>query len=197
MTIEHNYEDDAVSLLLPQFNSSPRLRELIKALISPAQETLDGVNQISVAYDVRTAEGAQLDLLGKLLNVSRLGRDDDELRSAIQGRILVNRANGTASNVIELLNLALPDIEYTVIEQFPASYQVLIYSPQNVINEELIQDISPIGVRAIFFGNPYQNKTIFQVSDVDSGGTITGGTPMVNVADLPTTDQVLINVIYQ
>ena len=94
-----------------------------------------------------------------------------------------------------MLGLVLGDIRFTVIEQYPASVQVIIYSPQDVIDEDVVNDITPIGVRGIFFENPTEGKTVFEFGD-ESGGSVTGGTSMVNIADLDTTDVVLVNIAY-
>lgn len=193
------FEDHAESLLLPQFRDSTNIIATLRGLVSPLEEMRDVTYDIGGAYDVNTAVGVQLDKVGKLLNVSRLERSDDDYRAAIKGRILVNNSKGTSRDFIRLLKLALGNIQFTVIEDpsAPAQVQVVIYSPQNVIDEQLVNDITPVGVRGVFFGNPYEGKTIFQLGDVSNDGlSISGGTPMVNVADLPTTEVVLINIIY-
>lgn len=195
MDIDYDFQEHAESLILPQFKNSPRLKEFVKALISPAQQSLDGVNQINSAYDLRTAVGQQLDVLGTLLNTPRNNRYDEDYRAVLKGRILVNNATGSASNFISLLKLALGDIQFQVIEQFPATVRVFIYSPQNVIDEQLVNDIVPIGVQGIFSQNPYVDKTIFELGEV-SGVDIIGGTVVTEVADLSTSDVVLSEVIY-
>lgn len=198
MIADHNFKEDAKSLLLPQFSRAENLKNILGALVEPFQGIRDGAYQISEGYDIETAEGVQLDVLGENLNVERQERSDEEYRDAIKARILINNSKGTSSDFIRMLKLVLGDIEFTVIENpsAPAQVQVIIYSPQNVINEELVNDITPCGVKGLFLGNPYDDKQIFQLGDVDGGGNVIGGTPMVDVADLATTDVTLINVIY-
>ena len=132
-----------------------------------------------------------------MLSVERDAYTDDQYRNLLKSRILINNSTGSAANFISLLKLVLGDIKFSVIEQFPATVQVLIYSPQDVVDEALVNDITPIGVKGIFFENPYESKTVFELADVSNDGlTQTGGTPMPNVADLETTDVVMLNVIY-
>lgn len=195
MEIEYDFQEHAESLILPQFKNSPRLKEFVKALVKPAQDSLDGINQINNAYDLRTAVGQQLDTIGKLLNTARNNRSDEDYRAALKGRVLVNNATGSASNFISLLKLALGDIQFQVIEQFPATVRVFIYSPQNIIDEQLVNDIVPVGVQGIFSQNPYIDKTVFEFGEV-SGVDIIGGTVVPEVADLQTSDVVLSEVIY-
>ena len=197
MTIEYDFESHAEGLLLPQFDSSFRLKGFLKSIITPMQENVTLANDITPSFDINVAEGEQLDYLGKLLNVERLAYTDDEYRNLIKSRILINNSTGSAANFISLLKLVLGDIKFSVVEQFPATVQVLIYSPQNVVDEKLVNDITPIGVKGIFFQNPYEGKTVFELADVsDDGLSQTGGTPMPNVADLETTDVAMLNVIY-
>jgi len=193
-----DYEASAESLVLPAFKET-NITGVVKSLVSPLQEISDTSYQVAGAYDVRTAVGVQLDSVGKLLNVDREGMTDDEYREKIKARLLINNSKGTSSDFISLLKLVLGDITFKVIEDpsAPAQVQVIIYSPQTVINEQLVNDITPIGVRGVFFQNPYEGKTIFELGDVsDDNSTITGGTPLPNVADLDTTDVVLLNIIY-
>lgn len=195
MEIEYDFQEHAESLILPQFKNSPRLKEFVKALVKPAQDSLDGINQINNAYDLRTAVGQQLDTIGKLLNTARNNRSDEDYRATLKGRVLVNNATGSASNFISLLKLALGDIRFQVTEQFPATVRVFIYSPQNIIDEQLVNDIVPVGVQGIFSQNPYIDKTVFEFGEV-SGVDIIGGTVVPEVADLQTSDVVLSEVIY-
>lgn len=197
MSIDYNFEEHAKSLLLPQFKNSNNINVIVGSLIEPAQETIDLVNQFPSAYDLRTAEGVQLDAIGKLLNVEREGGTDDVYRKRIKARVLINSSTGSGGNFVSLLRLVLEEIEFSVIEQYPASVQVIIYSPQGVVDENLVNDITPIGVKGLFFQNPYEDKTLFQLADVsDDGLTITGGTVVPDVADLPTSDVAMANVIY-
>ena len=195
MEIDYDVTEQAIALLLPQFAEKKRVKGLFTGVLSPSDEVVSGINDITNGYDIDTAVGEQLTKLATLLNVKRNERTDDELRAAVKARIIINKSTGSAANFIEMLGLVLGDIRFTVIEQYPASVQVIIYSPQNIVDEDIVNDITPIGVRGIFFENPTEGKTIFEFGD-ESGGSVTGGTPMVNITDLGTTDVVMVNIAY-
>lgn len=198
MAYEKDYKAEALSLLLPQFDNSPKLKGLIEGSLEPSTSFQSGLNQLIDAYSLNNAEGLQLDRIGKLLNVERQDRSDTDYRAAIKARIIINKSTGSGKNLIEMLKLVLgDDAEFRVVEQFPASVQVIIYQSQNVIDERVVNDILPIGVRGIFFGNPYEGKDIWTLSDVESGGLIPSPDPfsaLPNVADLDTTNLVIVDV---
>lgn len=198
MTYDKDYKAEALSLLLPQFDNSPKLKGLIEGSLEPSTSFQSGLNQLIDAYNLNDAEGLQLDRLGKLLNVERQDRSDADYRAAIKARIIINKSTGSGKNLIEMLKLMLGDsVNFKVIEQFPASVQVIIYESQNVIDEQVVNDILPIGVRGIFFGNPYEGKGIWTLSDVESDGSIPSPDPfsvLPNVADLATTNLVIADV---
>lgn len=197
MITDYNPIENGVSLLLPQFSDKEKIVGMLSAFLTPTTEIISGANEVSEGYDIETAVGQQLDFLGKLVNTYRLERTDDDYRDAIKARIVVNNATGAASNFIKMLKLMLGnDVTFKVIEQYPASVQVVIYSPQTVITAELINDILPLGVRGIFFGNPYEDKFIFEFSEVDDFGVETGGTILPEEDELDTTDIAMAELIY-
>lgn len=195
-----DYTEEALSLLLPQFDNSPKLKGLLESAVEPTIEWQDGLEQMLLAYDVRVCGGEPLDKLGKLLNVVRGDKSDEDFRSAILARILINKSTGSGKNLIEMLRLVLgDDVGFRVVEQYPASVQIIIYKNQNVIDKQVVDDILPIGVRGIFFGNPYEGKDIWTLSDVEADGSIPSPDPysiLPDVADLSTTNLVIVDVTY-
>ena len=192
---EHDYQEEALSLLLPQFDNSVDLRGFVKGLLASTPSFQSGLNEILAGYS-QEAVGAQLDKIGKLLNVERLGRDDAEYLSAIKVRIIINRATGSGANFIDMLQLVLPeDVTFQVFEQFPAAVRVIIYGAQTVITEDVVNEILPIGVEGIFFVNPYEGKTLWVPQEVDAIGTDPAAV-LPDVADIDTSDIVLADVFY-
>lgn len=194
--IERDYQSDALSLLLHQFNESENLRGLITALLEPSNEFQSGLISVLSAYGMN-AEGAQLDKIGKLLNVERLNRDDTAYLKAINVQIIINRATGSCKNFIEMLQLVLPeDVTFQVFEQFPAAVRVIIYGSQDIITTSVVNDILPIGVEGIFFTNPYEDKIAWVPQDVSTLAVIDPAAVLPDVADISTSDIVLFDVFY-
>lgn len=194
--IEYDFEGEALGLLLPQFRNSSNIKGLIKSYVSPCKDILDTTNSMMEAFNINIAEGEQLDYLGILLNVTRDGREDDSYRDAIKARIVVNNATGSGANLIKMLKLVLGDIPFTIAESFPASVQVIIYEAQSVVDENLVNDLVPVGVKGVFFGNPYEDKTLLVLGEVQPGGSVVGGVGLPDVNDIATSNVVMADVIY-
>lgn len=193
---EHDYQQEAINLLLPQFSESDNIKAILAGWLVNAKDWQKAANDIISAINIDVAEGVTLDFKGKLLNVPRLDRTDEEYRVAIKRQIIINRANGTMNNFIDLMSLILPpESRFDVIPTYPAAFRVIIHTPQDVVDESLIQAIAPIGVEGVFLNNPYQDKVVWYPSNV---GTVSPPDEAIlpNVADIGTTNKTLINVAY-
>ena len=190
------YQQNAIDLLLPQFSESDNIKAILAGWLSPAPQFQKTVNDIIASRNIDTAEGTQLDLLGKLLNVYRMDMSDDDYRIDIKRQIIINRANGTLNNFIELMGLVLPeDAIYEVVESYPASFRVVIYTPQDVVNSSLVSAISPIGVSGIFLNNPYEDKVVWIPSDVGDPAPDDAAI-LPDVSEMATTNKTLIEVTF-
>lgn len=198
--MEYDYQSSALSLLLYQFENSTNVKGLLTSLLEPTKEFQSGLNQLLVGYKIfgeedELAVGEQIDKIGKLLNVPRLGMSDSDYIGAIRAQIIINRATGSAGNFIELLQLVLPEsVRFRLIESFPAAVQVVMYSPQNVINASIVKALLPIGVEGLFLGNPYEDKVLWAVQNIADSPQADAILP--NVADVSTSDVVIANVVY-
>jgi len=97
----------ALELTLGQLWESPRLRELIDALVTQIQVVEDVIEELSTERLLANAEGAQLDDYGELVGQQRLGLDDDRFRVLIQTRIQANGSNGEATRLIEVISVVV------------------------------------------------------------------------------------------
>lgn len=197
--LERDYIEDALSLLLPQFDDSVNIRGFLSSLLNPTISWQDCVKQLYGAYDVRYSLGVQLDMLGKLLNVPRDGKVDEAYRKSIIARIAINNSDGTGRSVIELLSLILgQDIRFDLIEQYPAAVTVIIYDQQDIMTTQLVSDLVPIGVDGTFLTNPYQGKVIWFPSEVDYEGN-TAPSPagvLPEVDDIDSSNIVIAEIDY-
>ena len=200
-TFDIDYVQQAKDLLLYQFKDKPNTNGLLEGLLEPTIEFNQVATDIVDKYNLRTATGKQLDNIGKLLNVSRNNDDDDTYRNRVKSRITVNRATGTLPNLIENLNILLDGKRFTVIEIFPATVQVLVLSPQTIIDEQVVNALLPIGVGGVFFANPYQDKDIWELSNTDESGVIppeneNPNSILPDVADINNSNLVIMDVAF-
>lgn len=185
----------ALELLLPQFKGKNTIESILKGAATPSQEIIDTGFAIVANYSLDTANSEILNLIGKLLNVPRGIEGDEDYRRLVKTQILINKSTGSSKTMIEALDDIAGEGNYKVTEQFPAEVSVRLYTQQSVLTSEIINAILPIGVNGVFFQNPYVGKLPWESSDVATAEN----NPLAvlpEVADLGTTDLVMIDVIF-
>lgn len=185
----------ALALLLPQFKDKNTIEAILRGISTPYQETVDAGFEIVENFNLDTDNTAILNLIGKLLNVPRGIETDGEYRQLIKTQILINRSTGSSKTMIQTLDEIAGVGNYKITEQFPAEVSVRLYTPQSVLTADIINAILPIGVNGVFFQNPYADKIPWETSDVATNEN----NPLAvlpDVADLGTTDVVMIDVIF-
>lgn len=90
------------------------ITKLLTGLLTPAQDVENAFQQLLTQRQVNTAEGAQLDVLGRLVGQSRGGMDDNAYRRMIRARISVNRSKGVIRDVITVALLVVGDDDATI-----------------------------------------------------------------------------------
>jgi hypothetical protein len=81
------------------------LIDLLDALfITPAEELYEVFLSINKTYQLETAEGEQLEWIGRLIGVRRDLRNDEELRQAIKAQSIINTSEGLMKELQDALN---------------------------------------------------------------------------------------------
>lgn len=106
-TYQSDHVSDALSLLLSQFNDSTQMRAFLAAQMAPTQDVEDALAVLYTAFDVQTAVGAQLDVLGAIVGEQRNARVDSEFRAYVLGRIAANASDGSRSAIYKVVRLLL------------------------------------------------------------------------------------------
>ncbi len=188
-----NLEEEGVGLLLPQFKNAQNIKATLQGPLAYLDSNVDTIKNIQEGVVFDNLTGDMLAKVGKLLNVQRGGLGETEYKSAITASIYINASDGTSKSLIKVLNESVGEGKYTFIESFPAEVQVRLYEPQNFLTEEIIGLLLPIGVKGVFFQNPYAGKTPWIVANV---GDTNPEAILPDVADLNTTDKVMVDVIF-
>ena len=125
-------------LLVIQYQNSPKAKAMVEAFAKEAMIN-DLPNEVMYAFDIETAEGEQLDILGKYQNVSRVisGKfgvielEDEEFRIILKLAIL---RNSSGSSLYEIQNL--------IKEFFPDAIRVYDHKDMRLtyyVNTEILQ----------------------------------------------------------
>ena len=140
---------------LEQYKESKALSVLMKALISQLQRTEDTFLDLQLKRFIPTAFGYTLDLMGSIVGELRNFKDDNDYRTAILIRALINNGGGTPEDIISAIRIlyAPRKIEYS--ENTSANFSLFIQASkvippqvdQGLFNiRSLINSIKPMGV---------------------------------------------------
>jgi uncharacterized protein YlzI (FlbEa/FlbD family) len=145
-----DYESQAQSRLVNQFNESPKLRAIVAALVAEFTNIENTLDLMKSDRWIETAQGAQLDGSGYIVGEPRRGRDDDAYREAIRFRVFVNVSNGTPQYLIRGLSFLTKPDDAQYMEQYPATTMLFTNGPivQRDI-QRVIQDISPAAISTV------------------------------------------------
>lgn len=114
-----NLIDEAESLLLHQFQKSPKLKALIRSLVAPLQELADQLYSLHDGKYIEEAYGERLDILGRLVDQPRKGMSDVEYRLWLKVRICLNNSHGTPKDVLKILSILLEKDSFLMDERWP------------------------------------------------------------------------------
>lgn len=141
-----NLWDTVKELVLEQYKGSPKFLAMLQAVIEESVQPLDGCAvELADALDVYKAEGALLDVIGKLVCTEReYGETDEDFRSRIIGLANENRA-GTPDKVIETASYLTGDPAPHYMDEAPATFFVYTPGGRQLYRREL-QKMAPAGV---------------------------------------------------
>lgn len=71
-----------------------------------------------------TAEGAQLDILGEILDLDRYGRDDESYRTLLNLKVEINTSSGTPEIIIKAVKLLYGATEVIYSPAYPAGFNI-------------------------------------------------------------------------
>lgn len=111
-----------IDLLPSQFENADNLKKFLSIFLNESQEFFDELYKLfETGLDLDLATGYQLDILGKLENVYRGGRNDEDYRQAIRSTRFIAGVSGTIPELIEFLRIVTnSDVAY-IHEVYPAS----------------------------------------------------------------------------
>lgn len=137
---EDDHEGKGVSRFIEQYKNKPRMEQFLRAFLIEIQALEDALQDVYTQRWLDNATGAQLDVLGKIVGQYNPDLDDDGYRILIRARIAVNRSNGKADEIMDILLLMGQSFPETPImhwvESYPASYALYMMS-------DIGTDISP------------------------------------------------------
>src|ERR1700744_3954810 len=100
---------------------------LIQALVGPAQDVENMLQQLLLDRTIDNAVGVQLDQIGDIVGQLRLGLDDDTYRQYLRARVAANRSEGHFEDLISVASLILNNTSYTVVTSNEGTATVRVF----------------------------------------------------------------------
>lgn len=166
--IADSYEESAKPKIMEQYKEAhaPNLNAFLAAFGSQKDELETAIFSVKDGFSLDTAVGAQLDMIGLLFNVSRLGRSDEEYRLAIR-QVSALRQFATPEDIISVIKAVYGASYVDYYPFYPAGF--IVYTDATLTSSDLNR-LAPAGVRA-YFGDYLQNTDLVNLNLMD-GDTI-------------------------
>lgn len=166
---------DAENRLLEQYKDQPNIKALIDALIQPVQEIENSLTDLNSNRGVASAVGVQLDRLGDIVGIKRLGLLDDAYRTRIRIKIVQNLSEGEPERLIQVYGALLNSNLVLLQEHYPAGIGISgagnIPTGQETFIYQNIQNIAAAGVRVDYI----ETFPVINPFACAGGPTISGG----------------------
>lgn len=136
ITEKNNHATEALAQLFEQFIGKSNIEALLSSFLPEIQELEEVLYSLFDERILDTAVGAQLDVLGRLVQEPRRTDIDEDYRKYIKGRIAANRSQGKIGDLINIMDLISEDDAINWLqEKYPASVHP---EPQDAILEDSI-----------------------------------------------------------
>ena len=136
-------------LLTSKYKTRPKLTSWLLWLLSEGLTYRNTLGEFIEAFQLDTAVGAQLDIIGRIVGVDRLlsfypigGEsplmDDETYRMVIKAKIIQNCWKGTLEELYEQWNVLFPDIKIQIQDMQYMTFNVVIVGAFTSLMRELI-----------------------------------------------------------
>lgn len=148
-----NLRQEAIARLLSWFKDDAEWQTYVGVLADEVQELEDAAWDVIVQRQLDSAEGAQLDQWGDLLDEDRQGLGDDEYRGVLRAKILVNLSQGRADDLYGVAIALASPLSVWVVEYQPATVLLIIQVSQVMSTSKIIRVVrlltaaKPAGVK--------------------------------------------------
>lgn len=151
----------ARALFIDQFRGRKVVTGILDSLTSRVQAVENSIFDVINLRMLDLATFAQLDSVGDLVGEPRLGRADTAYREAIRLRIRVERSQGRAEDVIQVVSLATSN-NFLYREMYPAGFQVDTFNIQASYElQRQIGQTRAVGVRGVIMSSNWASSNNF------------------------------------
>lgn len=121
---------EAQANFVEQFKGKTNLDYLIEAWVTQIQELEAAAFEVLEDTWLSSAVGTQLDNIGTVLDEERGGKSDADYRVALSAIIKVRNSDGTAEDIIDLINGATGESQTIILEDsYMAAIEIVVDTP--------------------------------------------------------------------
>ncbi|MCP3921253.1 MAG: DUF2612 domain-containing protein [Desulfobacterales bacterium] len=120
-----DHVEAGLELLPGQWDNKPILRGVLESWLTPLNVSEQCAIDVRDGFNICTAIGAQLDIIGGYFDEQRAARSDTEYRAAILSRISSASGSGTPDQLIDLFATISGSSYVTFYEHYPLSVALL------------------------------------------------------------------------
>lgn len=184
---------DGLAHLLEQFKGQPKMEAFLTPLLSQVQELEVAVFGMLQGRRVATAVGAQLDVIGSIVDETRNGRSDVDYRAGILAKIQQNQSGGRIEDVLAAISALIPTQLLEIVQNplTPAQFYLNIVTAYDPFTEVLMEDLLKVllavkaaGVEVALFWSFVAESNTFTFAT----GTTPQGSTVLGYADETQTD---------
>lgn len=125
---ELNHLGSGLAKLLSQFQNKPNIAGVLQSYLNRIQEWEDAIWEVIYKRNIDNGEGAQLDIIGRIVLRGRGLLNDDNYRIALRCQIRINKSCGTPEDMIDVAQLSQVG-PFTFDEYYPATEIIDLTDP--------------------------------------------------------------------
>jgi hypothetical protein len=145
------FNDKYLDRITSQHKAQPKYMAWLASLLDKIQDLTDLANMIDPAFDLETAEGVQLDVIGELIGVNRLLSfeptfapsallEDEDYRLILRARISLNQWDGTTAGICTIWADIFPEAAIEVVDNQDMTMTIRVYGLSAMFASEYISN---------------------------------------------------------
>lgn len=163
--------------LYTQFRDATSWQKWCDEVLGPqAQDLEDAAQSLLTMCSIADSEGAQLDVIGRLIGQPRNGLNDTVYRICLAGRVLANKSDGTPEDLYAVFR-ALFDLplvyELGGSKEFAIKVNEAITGQEAAIGVEFLRDSKEVGARGILEWQESEDDSMFYTKQTVSSDYVT------------------------
>jgi len=158
---KQDYCNAAVDRLAEEYKRKPIIKTILCAYVNRLQELEFVFQDLQSLRSISTATDVDLDVIGEIVGLDRMGLTDEPYRLALRLKIIINISNGEPESVISY-TLALTLSTVVILKEIQPA-RVVLTSNGPIANTSIVKQIEstlPAGV-ALELNSTFGNTPVF------------------------------------